>query len=343
MRPVDVFFRSLRDAFGPSDAGPNGTWIAAVIALGVALMAGWALLGRYRRRRAATAELKRVLATRHVGTGDARLLDRMAKEADIAPLLVATHVDSFERATAVELAQRAPSHAAGSQGVFAQILRLREALGFRNLPEHFPLLTTRELVDGMRVETAGAPGRVVEVNEACFVVGIPQASSFALVPEGESLAVSLVRGHEARYVATCRLLARELHEDQVRLVFRHDEQPSRIQLRAAVRVSAHGTVHLRPVLANPAEPDSEDVAGALLDISLGGIALETKSKVAVGQALRASFDLDGRSFQDLAAWVLECEPRRRGSYRLRLKFRELPASDETALSAVVAHRSAKAL
>src|SRR5215831_7910672 len=100
MRPVDEFFRSLREAFSPDDRAPSASWIGLGAAVILAAVVARMLLARYRRRRAAALELGRLLRTRRVPAADARLIDRLAERIESTPLLVATHVDIFERATA---------------------------------------------------------------------------------------------------------------------------------------------------------------------------------------------------------------------------------------------------
>ena len=346
MKSVDVFFLSLRDAFRPS---PNQLApFIGVVGVFVSLGLGLTLVQRYRRRRDAAAGFARFVASRRLDPASAALIERLARRARVDPMLVVTHVDVFERATADELGRHEPSAESGKAGVFHLIGDARRALGFHELAEHFPLFTTRELRAGMPIEVAGVPVSLVEVNEACFAIEVSAGAEPPLAKVGAPSVVTLVHGQEARYAARCSLLAR-VTAPANRLVFAHDEHPARIQLRAAVRIPLTGSVELRrpasPSASAPASGRGNELVatGTLRDISVGGIALDTKVRIPVGSELGASFEIDGGACRDLAAWVLECVPRARGTFRLRLQFRDLPPVDETTLAAAVARRTARPL
>jgi hypothetical protein len=341
MRPVDIFFRSLRESFRPANDALALTF--GVIALCVLLGVGLVWWGRHRRRRDRRRAFARLLVAKHLSPASVALVDRLARRARVDPMLVATHVDVFERSTADELARHVPSANNGDEGVFAQVRQLRHALEFHELAEHFPLLTTRELRIAMRVEVGGISGKVAAVNEACFVVEVPLLAAPPREKLGARVPLTLAHGHEARYAASCALLAREAAPEARMLSLGHDERPARIQLRAAVRIAMSGVVELRypapPSL--PGGPTEMRATGTLQDVSVGGIALDTRDKIGVGSEVRASFDIDGTPCRDFAAWVLQCEPRSRGAFHLRLQFRDLSPSDENAVAAAVARHTAK--
>ena len=447
MRPVDSFLRSVRDAFRPSDETPAWLWIGVAFCISVAI--AWVLVRRYRRRQADERAFARFLAERKISGTLVQLITRLANRAVVAPRSVATQIDVFERATALELGGRAPSPTNGDQGTFAAVRALRRALGFERLAGHFALLTTRELVDGQIVEVAGVEATVAEVNEACFSVTAPSQTSFPLGPNGSRVRVTLAHGHEARYETRCALLARQPGESTQKVILGHDEQPTRIQLRKSVRVTVRGPVRLNPVggIATTASDatggaqrgdavpeavpapapgindggskkvggdggggghanrsDNVDGSGriygsgshrgrardgqpghgfavgsgshrdsdrdrdngrrngdgsgdgsgsasgaskigdgSLLDISVGGAALDADIHVPVGSLVQLSFELDGIAYRGLLAFVLECRPRGRGMHHWRLQFRNLPQADEQQLATSVARHSAKPL
>jgi len=347
MTPVDAFLRSVRTAFRPADDGSEWIWAGVAICVLLAILLG-RIRARHQRARAAKGTFARLLADRKIPAADGRAIARLAERIGVAPVLVATHVDVFERATAAALAGHAPTLGpAGTptaappdsspEDVFAGVGRLRRALGFHMLAEHFPLLTTRELGPGVRAELAGTAAQVNEVTEGWFALETGSERLFGPVSVGSRVTVQFTRGHEARYAAHCPVLSTEPARAPRRMVLGHDEHPERIQLRAAVRVSARGTVELRP-RTGAEEPIAQ---GSLIDVSVGGLAMQTSTKVAVGAALHASIDWDGVRFPELPAWVLECKARPRDNYHVRLEFRGLPQNEESRLSAEVARRSAR--
>lgn len=373
MRPVDSFLRSVRDAFQPSEA--TSVWVWVVMVVGVLSGLGAVVMMRRRQQEAERQAFARLLAERQISRGEAQLIDRVAALAGVAPRLVATQIEVFEKATALELRGHAPPTAGVGEGIFAQVAAVREKLGFQQLAGNFALLTTRELSAGQAVKVAGVEGSVLEVNEAFYSVGVAVSVTTGVAAKpsltmgaiGTLVRVTFAHGHEARYETRCALLAR--HQPDAfthKLVFGHDEQPNRIQLRRSVRVTVRGPVHLHglpveqpaAVVGDPAAPEpvladkptglGDDDArsekegnGALLDISVGGAALETTAQVPVGSLVRLSFALDGSTYHDLLAHVLECAPRPRGTHHMRLEFRNLPQADEHHLAASVARYSAK--
>lgn len=358
MRPVDEFLRSVRTAFRPDDdaTGTGWLWLLAVVVLLALLL----VLGRIRGRRQANRlnadALSNLIAARNLGGADERLIVRMAERVGLAPVLVATQVDAFERATAAELAAASPTVAnapastlapsstmpSGAEGLAAHLGRLRRTLGFHVLPDHLALLTTRQLSSGQRVQIAAVEGMVTEVDEAVFVVEAVAGGAFTAGTAGQTVQVAFARGSEARYLAHCPVIEAQPVRAPQRLTLSHDEKPERLQLRNAVRVAAQGTIELRPrtALAVPAGADGPVTRGELVDLSVGGLALSTEVRLPVSAALHASFDWEGGEYRDLPVWVIECVPRLRGRFLARLEFRGLPAIEEARLAAAVARRSA---
>jgi len=328
--------------------------LAVVGLLGLLLVLG-RVRGRRQTRRLSAAALAKVVAARNLGGADERLIVRMAERVGLEPVLVATQVEAFEKATAAELADAAPpalgattsststttAASAGSEEVAAHVGRLRRALGFHVLPEHLALVSTRQLAAGQRVQIGRVEGMVTDVNEASFLV---EAVADRLFSAGaETVRVAFARGSEARYFASCPVAEAQPVRAPRRLTLRHDEQPERLQLRNAVRVAAQGPIELRPRIAVASASGSGDhplTRGELVDLSVGGLALSTEVRLPVGAALHASFEWEGGEYRDLPAWVIECLPRSRGLYLARLEFRALPAIEEARLAAAIAHRSA---
>lgn len=348
MKPVDAFLHSVRTAFRAEDGADGAVWAWAVLA--VSVLAAVLIITRMRAqrqaRRAGEAAFARLAADKNLTATDQALIQRLAARAAAEPLVVGTHLDVFERATAALLgAAAAPAAGAPVEGLFAEVARLRRTLGFHVLPEQFPLLSTRELVSGVRVDVGGVAGMVGEVNEAWFDVECSAEAVFSAAVD-QTVRVAFVRGGEARYVARCAVAAAIPAHAPRQLFLRHDERPERTQKRNAVRVTVRGEIHLRarPAEASPTEGmrDEGVTHGELVDLSIGGMAIAVESKLAVGTSLRASFDWEGNAYADLPVVVLQCEARSRNVHIARLQFRGLGVADENRLAAAIARRSAHA-
>lgn len=339
IQPFEEFFRSIRETLRPADI--RWDWVAVVLGVCVALGLGRALLRRWRRECAAREALAQFLQERRIGPEFVTLIQRLAQRVGLSPLLVATHIEVFERATALELAEHPPT-TAGAEVIVGELQALRRALGFHRLALSSPLRTTRELRVGMHLRVAGLMATVTEVTEAAFVVVGAGMARLPGAQVGKPVRVTLAHGHDAHYTARCMLLATTPGHGRLRLILGHDEAPSRLQRRAAVRVAVRAAVELRSGAAGSAGQQGERRGtGTLLDVSVGGAALVTKVKLVVGCPLAVTFELEGRTFADLAVRVLACEAWPRATYRIRLQFLGLAESDEAALAAIVAHLSAR--
>jgi hypothetical protein len=346
MKPVDEFLRSVRRAFRPEDDGGGTGWVWALAAVG--LLAALLVLRRLRlqrrTRRSAAAAFAKVMSEHNIGAADEQLIRRMAARAGVEPTRVATQPELFEVATAAVLAAvPAPAVDGADEGPFAQVGRLRLGLGFHVVPHHVPLVTTRQLVSGQRVEMGAVPGEVAEVNEAWFTVNAMAGGAFVTGAVGQKVRVAFTRGSEARYTAQCTVAAAEPLRAPRRLTLRHDEKLERVQLRSAVRVPARGAVELRSRTAaaiGAASGDPGAARGELVDLSLGGLALSTETLLPVGASLYATFEWEGAEYRDLPASVIACAPRPRGLHLARLEFHGLPAGEEDRLAAAIARRSA---
>ena len=350
MTPVDSFLHSVRGAFTPSH---DTAWIGAVVLAAVAAIVPAVLfVGRWRARqlrgRAGEAAFAGFAAEKHLTGEQTQLLVRVAARIGASPLAVGASLDLFERATAQTLASETPTAASGvsragegrgADDIFTRVHALRRALGFHVVPDHLALLTTRQLVPGTHVAVSGTAGEVMETNEAWFAVIAAPETTFAAGAPGTSLRITFTR--DARYVSRCAVLAAEPPHAPRKLLFRHDEKPERHQLRAAVRVNAHGGVQLlpRPTVADPAEDLT--IAAELVDISVGGMAVTVPRAVRPGTTLYAAIAWDGEVYRELPVVALRCDDKPGGHFLVRFEFRGLPATEEGRLAAAIARHSAR--
>jgi hypothetical protein len=224
------------------------------------------VVGILRSLLARRSRFHQLLASRGVSAEDVRFAAGLATRAAVEPLQLVTHLDLFERATALALAPGAP----GAADAAPRIHRLRHALGYDRLPAHTPLLSTRELGPGTALDVADQAGTIVEVDEGGFTVEVRQPPT---APSGHQVALSLAHAREARYALGCRLAsAHPQPGGGWHLRFEHDEHPTRQQQREYVRVPFQGPLALRPVASwQPGLPAlATEVQARLVDLSGGG-------------------------------------------------------------------------
>jgi hypothetical protein len=311
---METFFQSVQRSFsGNREALPQVELaILALLALAVILQVAGLVRGLLARR----SRFRDLLATRGVAPDDVRFAAELAARAAVEPLQLVTHLDVFERATALALGPGAPA----AELAGPRIRRLRHALGYDRLPAHTPLLSTRELPAGTAIQVAAQPGTIAEVDEAGFTVEVREPPT---APAGQQVALSLAHAREARYALGCRLAAAHPQPGGGwHLRFLHDEHPTRQQLREYVRVPVDGALALRPLtrwqgalpaLAGP-------VQARLIDLSGGGALASSRAPLPVGALALASFSVGGAAFDGLRTVVLDCQPGGDGLHRLHLEF-----------------------
>jgi PilZ domain-containing protein len=328
---MEPFFQSVARAFsGNREALPRVELaILALLALAVLLQ----LAGILRRLLARRTRFHRLLASRGLGADDVRFAAALAAHGAVQPLELVTHLDVFERVTALALAPGAP----WPDEAAPRIGRLRRALGWDRLPPHTPLLSTRELAPGTALEVALQPGTLAEVDESGFTVEVREPPA---VPAGQQVALTLAHAREARYALGCRLAAAHPQPGGGwHLRFEHDEHPARQQQREYVRVPVDGPLALRPVTQwQPGLPSlAGDVQARLVDLSGGGAQASSRSALPVGALVRATFAVGGATFDGLGAVVLACQPEAAGGHRLKLEFTGRPGAERERLVAALTH------
>lgn len=332
---MEPFFDSVARAFQGNRAALPRVELAilALLALVVLLQLAGLARGLLERRN----RFHRLLAARGLSAEDVRFAAAMAARAAVEPLDLVTHLDAFERATALALGHGAP---AGDEAA-ARIRRLRHALGYDRLPAHTPLLSTRELSPGVALEVAGQPGVLVEVDEAGLTVEVREPPA---APAGQQVSLTLAHAREARYVLGCRLAAAHPQPGGGwHLRFEHDEHPARQQQREYVRVRVDGPIVLRPVAPwQPGLPAlAAEVHARLVDLSGGGAAATCRAALPVGALVRASFAVGGAAFDGLRAVVLGCHAEG-GGHRLQLEFTGRPGAERERLVTALTHLELRA-
>jgi c-di-GMP-binding flagellar brake protein YcgR len=331
---MEEVFLSIARAFAHNRRGLPAVEMAILTLLAAAVALQLAAVGR--RWRARRSLLRRFTERNGLSEEDLAFVTGLSRRASVAALSLLTHLDLFERTTAQALAGRAPAATPGHEDPAPRIRRIRRLLGFDRLPAHTPLLTTRELSPGTAVDVAGQRGQTFDVDEASFSLEVPMSLG---LPPGKAVQLALVHAREARYELRCQLLAElPARGGAWCLVFAHDEAPARIQLREYARVPAKGAVSLRslgPRLVRPGAGPAE-LRGELVDVSGGGVLVESRARLPVGSLLSASFVIAGRPFSDLRAVVLTVDPAVDDRFHAHLEFRRIPEAERDRLVSAVA-------
>lgn len=332
---TESFLRELSSAFARNGIGPTG--VAVLLVLAGAVL-GLVLSRVVRRALAHRAMLERFAARHALGADDVRFARAVAAGAGLDPLDVLTRLDLFERATALAL-RGDPAGAAGDPA--PRVAHLRQVLRFDRLPAHAPLLTTRELAPGTAVQ-AELDGRrrgvVLGVDERSLRVEVDGPVSLRL---GDALALTIVHARDAHHAARCRVLDRVVTADgDTHLTLAHDEAPERLQRREYVRVPARGEVTIRPLLWPVPPPGARSaIRGRLVDVSGGGLHVETEAPLAVGLLAEVAFAVDDAVFAGLRAAVLTCAAVE-GGHEARLELKGVPEHERERLTAAIVRAEA---
>ncbi len=324
---LNAMLRAFSRSFQESRSAPRSALVvlAAIVAVALVATLAWRALERWQSARADAEALARLARERGLDEADLALLHMIAARDGTTALAAGRHLDVFERAVAAELDGRARITSADEQDVFAATHRLRMQLGFATLRAEDAIISTRELEPGMPVELAGARSVVEEVTEASFSLSLPQLPEVA---PGARLSLSIVHLDEAKYFVTCELLSVVPTPEGCRVAFGHDEHPARTQRRryARVRPGGEATVQCggdQGALGRP----RITAEGTLLDVGVGGAAVQTMTSVEPRTHAWATFSVGEVAFHDVEARVLGCEGPPGGPYRLRLEFIRLSADN----------------
>lgn len=375
MTPFNEFLRSVQDSFAANrSTSPIKLGLATVAAVAV-----WIAVSAWRRRLGLRRELaeriRSVVSAAKLSRADLDDLSRIAAAGAMPLIEVMTVLAQFEHATARLLAQEGDASTIrpvpGSW--FERVRHLRRLLGFSPLSTHLWLLSTRELSVGDSVAAGGSNGQVAEVNEASFAVDWPAT---AVMVRGVTLAVTVDRPDDARYVAHVRVVSVEAPPASaaessgepvgLRAFFGHDEQPERQQDREYLRLRVTAPVSLQIVdppakasavgpVTPPAPPvtpaaPGPRIAGTIVDVSAGGLSLNVPvspgSPIARGRQVLCWFALDDQArFEALMASVVAADPPMGpppGEQHLRLSFVALRDVDRDRLAAAVARHQGAA-
>jgi hypothetical protein len=339
-KAADEFFRSVRGAFQKNEqhASSTGYFLLALVATAGLLALVRPEIQKRRLGRGQRRALEHLAAARGLSQDDLGLLAILADHSGTHAVVVATHIDVFERATAGELRGLPPTIRVRKGSLHARLHDLRGRLQFGAHTDHDALLTTREARPGYGVEILGTKTMVNEVNEAYYSLVVPERPAASV---GAKLPLIILHDREASYSVASPLLAVESTNPGWTLFLAHDEAPARQQQRQFVRVQAGGPIELS-ITADPASDRKADpIQGTLLDVSLQGVAVSLREKLAARAQGRLSFSFRNETFGYLDVAVLECEGPPAGPFRLRLQFRGLSHGDERRLGAAIAQATTR--
>lgn len=268
-----------------------------------------------------------------------KLLVEIANRAQLDPMLVATRINLFEKATAMALAKEPPTLDVARGSVPALLRSIRTKLQFDPLPIHYPLTTSRELQVGAALTLKDKTGTVVEVNEAFFRV---ELHALLEVFVGTQVAVRVARHADALYEFDSKLLSVERNGEGCSLCFAHSESPRRVQNRKYARVEITGDVSLTVV---PSELFSSIPVAVikthLANISAGGMLVRTPESLPRGLTVKCTFALGQLKLTDLLAVVVSSDKATAPhSHDLHLEFIEISEAERERLATWVVRHSA---
>lgn len=230
----------------------------------------------------------------------------------------------FEQCVELEF-ERMQSHIKDESELQEQaslIERIREKLGYKNLPFEKALISTRGLGSGQLIrirslgnkEAKGSTATVINVDEMQMVTRLSQED--VILHKGDTVAVSLTRGGDAEYIFQTAVL--NVRAEKPPLVYlQHTRQLQRKQLRNHVRLDVKVNLRFRVIGSKSQNRSSELQEGTILDVSGGGLSFRHTQMFMVGDLLSLNFDLGSSSLRGIGGKVL--------------RISELPAKGDTPL------------
>lgn len=202
--------------------------------------------------------------------------------------------------------------------MYALLRGLRVKLGYAHLPTEIPIVSTRQLEEGMPLSLSDGEGgmtlkgRVSEVGERAWSAVLDEDIP-PTVASGAAVDATMLRSNDGEYatrltVAGTRLGNRTVH-------FRHTRALERKQMRSWVRIDVNipcrVTVMSKPEIPHPPPEGHVQgpsvgmvLEGRLLDLSGGGACARFSSPIPQGHRLSLNFDLPGSSLRGVEAEVM---------------------------------------
>lgn len=329
-------------------------WELLLIAAGLSLLLGYALLALFLDRRERARERR--------GRHRARLeawLERCALDreelAALAGLAGSARSQALYRLLADPVRFETAVHEAAAAGEHLGFLdRVREVLGYASGNLHVPIVSTRQLVPGdhfrFSVWEEGRPqhhfGVVTAVSPAGVAVELTAAGFRSVQSRGAETDLFYLRGNDVEY--RFPLAIRSADGERHRLLLAHQlvrggQRPrgTRLPMMRAIAFRVRRPVgeleaEIAGVVGEEAAPaparQGEERRGALLEMSEGGLSLVTQEPVAEGTYLDYEMPLPRGRLLPLVARVLDCRPFAGNRWLVRCELRGLSPTQRNTLS-----------
>jgi len=319
-------------------------------------------------KRSITERKKRQLKLREAGADrglsskDLALLGRLSSKMS-NPIQLVESLYAFDRIIAPrleELFARDWNHKE-----IRQIAHIRQQLGFDQVPVDQALRSTRQLEDGLtvmvwceaqEVETF-YPWIVVNREERALMLAPLLQEDFARygkLKADQSLVVRFWRSADTEYRFESAIHSVDRRENTI--VLHHSDALERLQQRDFYRIYAHFAIHFFLVpdpapdaesempaadseaVAQPADPaidhverDKQRIEATVLDLSAGGLSIETQAPGPFEGTLVVAPDFEGPfPLAELSCQIVN-QNRVGHAYRLQLRFAAMPAAREAEL------------
>jgi c-di-GMP-binding flagellar brake protein YcgR len=329
--PARTFLRSVADAFAENQEQAAIFEVLLVIAVIALIVLQMVMV--YRRAQSLKLDAIAVAEQRGMTREEAEFAVQLANAGGAPAMEFLTHLDTFEEVTRQALGGQIKADPPSDVALPDVLRNLREALGFDRLQAHVPLLTTRELPEGLAVDVEAHHGRIAHVDESVFDIELREGSGPRV---GSEVVVRFSRSRDARYELHCRVLQTLPGPagSGSTLTLSHDEAPTRNQMRQFVRVTVARPATLQVVKWPGPAQGQREFAGILRDLSAGGTLMTTETPLPAGVIVKVNFQAAGDSFSLTAVNVTT----RRNEHEIRchLEFTAVSKGERDRLLAAVA-------
>jgi len=287
-RTVTPYFRLRYDS--PWEYELLTYFVIAVALTAAVSIAIASVVRRYRDRKRAKQSFRHISVERGLSESQCRQLEMISIEARIVdPLLLFSSLTTFDRSVAQYLKQQTNGHVAGNTKLVDRIYKIRQRLGFDQVPTSHLLPSTRELPLGQKLMVWPANGGrsgfcqcAVTHREDQAITAVPvlreDEGFFATLGSGDLVKVRFWRDDDTEYRFRSRII--ESVPETTGITIAHGDTLQRIQKRDFFRLEVQFDVVLYVVPSTKAEGVAKagvtavsgtPVAATVTDISGGGM------------------------------------------------------------------------
>ena len=237
------------------------------------------------------------------------------------------------------LKKQTNGYAAGGSKLVDRIYKIRQRLGFNQVPSSHALPSTRELPLGQRLMVWPTKGGrsgfcqcAVTHRDDGAITAVPvlreDEGFFATLDPGDRVKVRFWRGEDTEYRFRSHII--ESVTETTGITIAHAEQLERIQKRDFFRLDVHFDIVLFVARPGAASSGGTPVAATVTDISGGGMSIVIDKDVADDHVLVVDPELEGEfPIAGITCVVIDRANSAQG-WQMRLEFRDLGRKRERA-------------